>query len=179
MIGDRLRAWLWPALLGLVVALVAYQATLRRTPDVLMAAAERRLAKVGGVNAVAHAPLATDASRAVVRPSPDLAYSTCVFDLSKGPVTVDVAPVPARYWSLSVFDARTDVAFVRNNVEAQGQPIRVALVTPGQAAPAGYQPVTVSGGHGVALVRVLVDDRAQFAAIDAARRLSRCGVVTG
>ncbi|MEH3048259.1 DUF1254 domain-containing protein [Sphingomonas adhaesiva] len=171
-----LRPWLWPALLGVVVALIAYQATLRRTPNVLMAAAERRLAKVGGVNVFAHTPLATQRSRAVVRPSPDLAYSSCVFDLSKGVVTIDVAPVPARYWSLSVFDARTDVAFVRNNVETRGQPIRVALLTPGQVAPAGYQPVTVSGGHGVALIRVLVDDRTQFPAIDAARRGSRCGV---
>lgn len=179
MIRDRLRGWLGPILLALVVAFLAYQATLRRTPDVLMAAAERRLAKVGGVNAFAHTPLATQKSRAVVRPSPDLAYSSCVFDLSKGPVTIDVAPVPARYWSLSVFDARTDVAFVRNNVEAEGQPIRVALITPGQAAPAGYHAVAVPGGHGVALIRILVDDRALFPAIDAVRRLSRCGVVAG
>lgn len=179
MIRESLRPWWRPALLALVVALVAYQATLRRTPDVLMAAAERRLATVGGVNAFAHTPLATNRSRAVVRPSPDLAYSACVFDLSKGPVTIDVAPVPARYWSLSVFDARTDVAFVRNNVESKGGPIRVALVTDGQAAPADYQAVAVPGGHGVALIRILVDDRAQFPAIDTARRRSRCGAVAG
>lgn len=174
-----IRNWRWPIVAGLLVAALAYAVTLRRAPTMLMAAAERRLEKLDGVNRFAHAPLATAASRAVVRPSPDLAYSSCVFDASKAPVLVDVAPVPARYWSLSVFGANTDVAFVRNNVEAGNAPIRLALVTPGQAVPAGYTGVLMPGGHGVALVRILVDDRARFALVDQARRVSTCGVAAG
>lgn len=177
MIREWRERWLWPIVAAMVVALLAYNVALRQTPRLLMAAAERRLEKSGGVNRFAHLPLATSAARAVVRPSPDLAYSTCPFDLSKGPVTVTVAAVPATYWSLSVFDARTDVAFVRNNVEAGGRPIRIALVAEGQAAPAGYAPVVVPGGHGVALIRILIDDRTRFPAIDTARRASVCAAV--
>ncbi|WP_375248575.1 DUF1254 domain-containing protein [Sphingomonas sp.] len=177
MIRTTIQAWRWPLLLGLIVAAIAWQATLRRTPYVLMSAAEKRLGKMGGVNQMAHGPLADSASRAVVRPSPDLAYSTCVFDLSNGPVTVTAAPVPARYWSLSVFDARTDVAFVRNNVESQGAPIRIVLIRDGQTAPPGTTAVLVPGGHGIALIRILVDDRARFAMVDQARRASCCGPV--
>ncbi|MFY0010844.1 DUF1254 domain-containing protein, partial [Acinetobacter baumannii] len=87
----------------------------------------------------------------------DLLYSTCVYNVSQHPVLVDVEPVAAPYWSLSVFDRKTDVAFVRNNRQSGGAAIRVAILHVGQVAPAGYAPVTVLGSSGVALVRILID----------------------
>jgi len=170
-----IRRWGPPLLLGLVLAGAAYHVTLVQTPCLLMRFATHRVAGAAGYNALYQAPLATADSRAIVRPSPDLAYSSCPFDLSRGPVLIDVAPVPAPYWSLSVFDPRTDVAFVRNNIQAGGKPIRVALIgDSGGQAPTGYEPVLVKGDTGIALVRTLVDDRARFPQIDAARRVSRC-----
>lgn len=170
-----MRRWLLPLLFGLIVAGIAYEAALVATPRVLMAAAVRRVSALGGINVFRAAPLATASARTIVRPSPDLAYSSCVFDLTEGPVTIEVAPVPAPYWSLSVFDARTDVAFVRNNRGSGGGPIRIALANPGQNAPPGIETVRVEGARGIALIRILVEDRTRFAAIDAARRESRCG----
>ena len=168
------RHWLIAALLGLMAALIAYTQTVAHTPGFLMMAATKRIAALGQWNAMSFGPLATDQSRAIVRPSPDLAYASCPFDVSKGPVVVEALPVPAQYWSLSVFDDQTNVAFVRNNRQSAGQPIRVAIVKPGVAAPAGYEPVPVTGDRGIALIRILVADRAQFAPIDQARRLSNC-----
>jgi len=139
-----IRRWGPPLLLGLVLAGAAYHVTLVQTPRLLMRFATHRVAGAAGYNALYQAPLATADSRAIVRPSPDLAYSSCPFDLSRGPVLIDVAPVPAPYWSLSVFDPRTDVAFVRNNIQAGGKPIRVALIgDSGGPAPTGYEPVLV------------------------------------
>ncbi len=46
-------------------------------------------------------------SRGVVRPSPDLAYAICVYDLSNGPLKISVAPWDD-YWSLSLYAANTD-----------------------------------------------------------------------
>jgi len=174
-----LRRFLPPVLLGLILMAVAWHVTLVQTPRALMAAATHRIANAGsGFNTMTAAPLATSDSRMIVRPSPDLAYSSCPFDLSKGPVLVDVAAVPAPYWSLSVFDARTDVAFVRNNVQANGNPIRVALLgEKGGQAPPGYEPVPVKGDKGIALIRILIDDRARFPQIDAARQASSCKVL--
>ena len=170
-----MRRWLLPLLLGLVLAFVGYHIALAQFPRVLMDLATHRIAKGAGYNVMFAAPLATDKARAIVRPSPDLAYSSCPFDLSKGPLLIDVAPVPALYWSLAVFDPRTDVAFVRNNVQAGGKPIRIALIgDSGGQAPAGYEPVRINGDSGIALVRILVDDRARFPQIDAARRASSC-----
>jgi uncharacterized membrane protein len=170
-----MRRWALPLLVGAILALVAYQAALIATPPVLMRAALQRVERVGGVNVFRHPPIATAAARTIVRPSPDLAYSSCVFDLSEGPVAIEVAPAPAPYWSLSVFDARTDVAFVRNNRDSRGAPIRVALALAGQAVPAGVEAVRVDGARGIALIRILVESRDRFAAIDRARRASRCG----
>jgi uncharacterized membrane protein len=128
----------------------------------------------GGVNRFTHGPMATDRSRVIVRPSPDLAYSSCPFDLSDGPVAIDVAPAPAPYWSLSVFDGRTDVAFVRNNRDTKSGPIRIVLARNGQTAPAGVEVVRLGYDRGVALIRILVESRDRFPAIDAARRASIC-----
>lgn len=171
-----MRRWIFPLILGVVAALVAYQAALVSAPRFLMGAAIKRVGQ-GGMNQMTHAPLATDRSHAIVRPSPDLAYSSCPFDLSAGPVRIEVPPIPSAYWSLSVFDARTDVVFVRNNVETKGQGLDLALAS-GDAPPSGQGPtVRVKGNRGIALVRVLVEDRTAFAPIDAARRKASCGAV--
>lgn len=168
-----MRRWIDPLLLGAAFALVAWRVTLVETPRVVMARAVSRLGE-GGFNRFVHAPLATAAAHTIVRPSPDLAYSSCAFDLLKAPLVVTVMPVPSRYWSLSVFDAKTNVAFVRNNRQPSNGPIRLAIALGGQRVPAGLPVVRVGGRRGVALLRVLVEDRAGYAAIDAARRRSTC-----
>jgi len=169
-----MRRWAVPLLLGLILAVVGYTVMMVEFPRLLMGFATQRISKAGGYNTMFASPMATDKARAIVRPSPDLAYSSCPFDVSNGPVLVDVAPVSAPYWSLSVFDARTDVAYVRNNIDANGQPIRIAIALAGQPVPDGMQAVRVKDATGIALVRILVQNRAQFPAIDAARKKSSC-----
>ena len=168
-----MQRWLGPLLVGAIVAALTYQAALVATPRLLMTAAYNRIA-AGGANRFSFGPLATDKSRAIVRPSPDLAYASCPFDLTPGPLLINVPPVPAAYWSLSVFDAETNVAFVRNNVESADGPIRAAVALPGQPTPAGYPRVDVRRPRGIALVRILIEDRAVFPAIDRARRQASC-----
>lgn len=169
-----IRRWLPAVVIGLFAGLSAYMLTIAATPRVLMLLAGNRLAKPAGSNVFVHAPLADGSSRAVVRPSPDLAYSSCVVDVSDGPVAVTAAAVPSRYSSLSVFDRDTDVAFVRNNVETAGRPIAIVVARDGQPTPAGATVVRLAGTRGIALIRTLVEDRAGFAAIDHARRASVC-----
>ena len=168
-----MRRWWGPLIAGVVLGLVAYQIALVTAPRLLMAAALKRVG-AGGVNRMSHGPLATDRARTIVRPSPDLAYSSCPFDLSAGPLAITVPPIPARYWSLSVFDSRTDVAFVRNNGETGDRALSVVVARADQPTPLGATVVHVDGARGIALVRVLVDDRSGFAPIDAGRRAATC-----
>lgn len=171
------RRWVVPMLVGAVAAAVAWQGTLVATPFVLMKAAMKKIgqsASNGRANVFAFGPMATADRQPIVRPSPDLLYSTCVFDLSQGPVLVRVEPVPGHYWSLSIFDARTDVAAVRSDRDTGGQPAMLALHRPGQAVPAGWAPVALGYDKGIALIRILLADKSEFAAIDAIRRKSSC-----
>jgi uncharacterized membrane protein len=170
-----MRRWLLPILAGLVIAVIAWHVTLVAMPNLLMRMAIRRVATMsGGLNVMRHPRLADASSRAIVRPSPDLAYSSCAYDLSQGPLAIHVAPSPAPYWSLSVFDANTDVALVRNGIETNGGPIDVIVARTGQNVPSGPEAVRVNGTRGIALVRILVPTRAAFPAIDAARKASNC-----
>lgn len=169
-----MRRWLGPLLLGLVLAIVACQVALVNAPRLLMAAAVRRVSAQGGVNRMSFGPLATDKARAVVRPSPDLAYASCPFDLSAGPLLVEVPPVRAPYWSLSVFDARTDAVFVANNRDSDRGPIRLVVAFAGQSVPGNDRVVRLREATGIALVRVLVEDRARFVPLDAERRRASC-----
>ena len=169
-----IRRWGLATLCGLIAAVLAYQLTLVATPRFLMATALRRVEAAGGANGLRHPPMPTAHSRTIVRPSPDLAYSSCLFDLSGGPVLIEAMPVPAPYWSLSVFDDRTDSVFVRNNRDSRGRPVRIVIARPGQAVPRGVETVRVEGDRGIALIRMLVGTGEDYPAIDRARRASRC-----
>lgn len=177
-----IRNWLLPILTGLVVAVVAWQGTLIATPYVLMSAAMKRIGGAEGdgrANVFAFGQMATADRQPIVRPSPDLLYSSCVFDLSEGPVTVEVEPIPDHYWSVSIFDARTDVAAVRSDRDTGGKPAKLALVRKRTEAPAGYDPVVLNHDRGIALIRILLADRAELPVIDALRRKSTCHRIIG
>ena len=172
-----MRRWSFPIIVGLIFGIVAWQVTLIAMPEILMSLAIRRVAARGGINVFSHAPMATDAARAIVRPSPDLSYSSCPFDLSAGPVLIDATPVPAPYWSLSIFDAQTNAVFVRNDSDRRHRRIRLAIARAGQKVPAGIEVVRVKGDKGIALIRILVDTPASFAVIDNARQSAICRAI--
>jgi len=172
-----MRNWLGPLAFGLILAAVTAWAAIGAIPYGLMNVAMERLGQ-GGINTMSHGNLATPARQPVVRPSPDLAYSSCPYDLSAGPLAIDVTPVPGRYSSLSIFDAATDVIFVRNDVEAQGKPFRIVVARDGQAVPAGAEVVRTTHDRGIALVRLLLKDPKEIGALNAVRRQSTCATVT-
>jgi hypothetical protein len=170
-----MRQWIGPIAVGALVAAGSWHATLVATPYALMRAAINRLGEQGHTNAFVHGPPTRAERQPVVRPSPDLLYSICVFDLSDGPVRIDVPPIPGHYWSVSVFDARTDVAAVRSDRDTGGAPARLALALAGQPAPDGYELVQLAYARGIALVRVLVSGENDYQAVDPVRQQATCG----
>lgn len=166
--------WRGPLLVMLLVAVLSGLGAVIAIPRVIMGIAIDRVADSGGVNRMAYGALASPENQPVVRPSPDLAYSICSFDLSQGPVVVDVVPAPERYLSLSIFDARTDVIFVRNDVQAGGKPYRIALAAPGQMVPPGIEVVRSEFPEGIALIRLLLREPGELAQLQPVRKQSTC-----
>lgn len=169
-----MKNWIGPAAVALLAGAAGWHSGLALSTYGLMEGAIRRLADGTGVNVMKYGALPTPANQPVVRPSPDLAYSSCPYDLSDGPVLVKVVPVPGRYSSLSIFNARTDVVFVRNDQQAKEQPFEVVIAREGQQVPAGKQVVRVGYDRGIALIRLLLNSPSDIKALDPVRRQSSC-----
>lgn len=162
-----------------VVALGSYYAALAATPYALMRLAEAKLAKTAPINHFTHTPPVRAERQFVVRPSPDLLYSVCPYDLTAGPLEITAVPVAGRYSSISVFDARTDNAFVRNDEEMADKPMRVVLALEGQPVPTSVETVRVRYATGIVLQRVLLADPAEASAVDPIRQKAQCRTLAG
>lgn len=170
------------AVATLLIAALIHVATVWELPRVIMSKAMEKVAGDSQTNAFLHPPLATDAARGVVRPSPDLAYSICVLDLSASPVRVTV-PLTAPYTSVALYSAATDNYFVRNDRDAGDKALDVIVVAPGgakpAAAPAGVDIVEAPTAKGLVLVRHVVENAEAFPPLDAIRKTAICAPFEG
>jgi uncharacterized membrane protein len=164
---------------ALIVAMLVHLASLYAIPHLVMA---RALTKLGTANAmhIGHRPDAT--SRAVVRPSPDLLYAACPYDLSNGPLRVTAQIPHGTYWSISAFDSATNNFFVHNDSQTLGDSLEVLLMRRGQAWPplgnALERALLISPTtKGLILIRTLIDNDKNVAALQAALHKSTCETV--
>jgi len=170
------RNWKWIAA-TLAVAVIVHGASVLLLPRFIMMRTMAGMGRLAPVNTVMHAPQATASSRAVVRPSPDLLYSVCVYDLGAGggAVRVHTHDMPSSYWSVSVFDANTDNFYALNDRQAKTGAADFLLAAQGTSTESGGLPVVASPtNRGIVLFRTLVDSQADLAAIDAARHNAAC-----
>lgn len=172
--SRRVKFWLLVALFAAAI----HVATVMATPGMLMGKAMTRLSGGGkAVNTFVFGERTTQHSRRVVRPSPDLAYSSCAYDLSGGPIEVSAAPSPDDgYVSLSVFAANTDNIGVYDSIRSPDG-IRFVLAQDGQQVPSGVFVLRSPSARGLILDRRLAPDAATFAAVDQARRADRCAPI--
>lgn len=169
-----MKAWIGAAGVFLAAAAGAHLGVMAGAPRVIMDRAMDGLAPDGASNRMVLAPRATAANRVIVRPSPDLAYSVCVFDVAEGPVHLRAAPWDD-YMSLALYDADSN-NFWRANDSAMGPTgIEVVMVAKGAPKPETHLPIVVSPTtRGVVLVRRLAPNTDRFAAADAVRQLDLC-----
>ncbi|HUS25246.1 MAG TPA: DUF1254 domain-containing protein [Candidatus Binatia bacterium] len=126
-----------------------------------------------------HAPRADASARTVVRPSPDLLYTACVFDVSRRPLHI-TGPVPDSYASLSGFAANTDNFFALNDAavtaDASGRRrFDVVLArAPLAQLPPGARLVLSPTARGLVLFRTLIPDEATLPALLALQQQQAC-----
>jgi len=170
------RSWKWIAA-TLLVAAAVHIASLELLPRLIMLRTMAGITKMTATNSILHAPRATWRSRGVVRPSPDLLYSICIYDLSAadGAVRVHTNDMPNTYWSVSVFDANTNNFYAVNDIQANDRAADFLLAAPGAPVEnGGLAVVAAPTDRGIVLFRTLVADEPDLAEIDAARRHAGC-----
>tara|TARA_R110002049_G_scaffold21045_29_gene77471 strand:+ start:5116 stop:5637 length:522 start_codon:yes stop_codon:yes gene_type:complete len=128
-----------------------------------------------GDNQLAVSELPDEDFRTVVRPSPDLFYASCFYNLENGPVVIE-APIPPRYWSMQFYQMNTDnfagITNQRDERDRVGSTVNVTLIGADESAEGFTGEVIRSPTQrGVMLLRAsAIGDRAeQRAALLASR----------
>lgn len=96
----------------LVLAAIMHFGAVYSLPYVIMT----RVMSRAPANVMQHSLPTDAASRAIVKPAPDLLYSLCSYDLSKGDVKVTVAPYHT-YWSVGFYAANSDNFHISKEVK--------------------------------------------------------------
>lgn len=157
-------------LIAAAVSVPAFLTTAWAMPQIIMFVAMGRFASIAGPNQMFHAPPPTHESREVVTPSPDLAYSVCVFDLSDGPVQVIADYPEGAYWSISAYADNTDNFFIANDQTTDGPPSRFVFTTKSD----GGDMIVSPSRRGVILLRHHIADQGAITLINERRRNSIC-----
>ena len=171
-----MKSWPYLTATTLILAGIIHLTAILVWPSFVMSRLTAGLAENTGVNTPNHADRPTSDSRTVVRPSPDLIYTICAFDVSKQALRIS-APVPAdTYFSLSMFGDDTDNFFVVNDSQLNQATVEVVLVkTPDQVSGLGGAPIVIAPSDtGVVLFRTLIASEDRFSELDAARRQATC-----
>lgn len=165
--------------MGLVlgIAIASHFMFVAALPSALMSVLIAGASRAEGTNVLSHADKITPESRTVVRPAPDLAYSTCAFDVSGGAVLVTLNQ-STTYASLSLFADDTVNFFALNDQAVRGKEAKVVIVRAGDRTtiiPPGAIRVEAPSNRGLALWRRVIPSPGAWPMIDEQRREVRCG----
>jgi len=168
--------WLkWIAFVALLAAAV-HIAAVAYAPNAVM---WRVMSLMGarGTNTIVHTERATAERRTIVKPSPDLLYSHCVYDVTRSPVKITTTAPAGTYWSVALYASNTDNFFVLNDREAGAKPATVILLGKDQTLPAqpeGAVIVSPPSPRGLVLFRTLINDDTREPELDRERREAKC-----
>lgn len=177
-----MRHVILPTILFVGVGILAHFATLHIVPGAIMSTAMERMEASGLTHhQFALAPRATPQSQTVVRPSPDLAYSVCLFDLTKGDALQVRVGAYDNYTSVSFFDDRTN-NFASVRVGENGDPTsgsNILLVAPGGTASgvSGAQ-IEAPSERGIILIRRLAPTQADYERVVSTSSSDSCELVS-
>jgi uncharacterized membrane protein len=160
----------------LAAAALGYFAVLHLIPRRIMARVMGMMGKLNGINRFFHGKRPTAKARTIVRPAPDLIYSSLIYDLGQGRLRLS-GELPPGYWSLSLYAANSDNFFVLNDRELADRRFDVCLASGAATAPEGSRLVNCPGPKGIALIRMFVPNDGAIAAIVEAQKAYRAEIL--
>jgi len=176
--SERTRQrWTWIGV-TLLVAMLVHLGTLYAIPRMVMRRVMRRMGTPNEIH-IGGRPRA--GRKGIARPSPDMLYASCPFDLSSGPLLVTAHVPHSTYWSVSAFDSATNNFFVRNDRQVIGDSFELVLMRHGQTQPPVTAPehaiVFAPTRSGVVLFRTVIDDEKNLPALAALLHQDHCETV--
>jgi len=157
----------------ILLAALVHVATVWLIPQRVMSRTLDRASENAGINQLYHAPRVTAESRSIVRPSPDLAYSVCAFDLSRAPIRLAV-PRAADYISIAGYADNTDNFMVVNNTAFPEAGWNGWIATEPQASSMQGNVVISPSSKGIVLIRRLVRSPDGWPAVNSERDQMSC-----
>jgi uncharacterized membrane protein len=172
-----MKGWVKALLATLALAVLIHAAVILTLPYVVMGVA-MGMDTVGGaapVNEEFHAPRVDASLRDSPKPSPDLLYTICNFDVSERPLRV-TAELPEFYWSFSLYARNADNVFVVNDREVEGSNYEAYVVGPStqERPPDGANVISSPSDRGLALFRTLIPGEDYFQEAKEVQRQSGC-----
>jgi uncharacterized membrane protein len=147
-------------------------------PKVIMIKVMEGLAERGaGVNTMTRNGPPDPYRQLVVRPSPDLLYSTCVYDLDGGPLRINIGPTNG-YLSVSFYDHITNNYETLTGDLITQQRSNIILVQKGQDASSGPHVITSPSEKGLVLVRRRISGKDSLPDMQAAQANDACATLT-
>lgn len=174
-----MKSWIKWIVATIVLAVLVHLIVVKIYPNIIMGAVTKKLEKVyKGTNRLIYAPPTTDKSRNVVRPSPDLLYSACVYDVSENPIRI-TAKVPDTYWSISFYESNTDNFFVKNDRQVKSRDVAFILVGKGgKVTDAGdAEVIEAPTDKGFFIIRMLVKDEAKISDLIEVQKQATCNPI--
>ena len=160
----------------LAAIVVGHLAVLYGAPGIIMHSAMTAMEQRGlPQHGFKLAPRMTPQTQRVVRASPDIAYSICLFDFSDGvdAVEIEMAAWPD-YSSLSLYDARTN-----NFLTFRGEGERFAMrLLPPLSEPEGFS-IPAPTKRGIVLIRRLAPNEADYRAVEKIAVKDSCRAIRG
>jgi uncharacterized membrane protein len=174
-----MKSWIKWIVATVILAVIIHLIVVKMYPNIIMGAVTGKLEKVyQSTNKLMHSPPTTDKSRSVVRPSPDLLYSVCVYDVSKNPIKI-TAKVPNTYWSISFYESNTDNFFVKNYRQVTSRDVAFILVSKGKSVPdaGGAEVIEAPTDKGFFIIRMLVKDESRINELIEVQKQATCNPV--
>jgi len=171
-----MKKWiLWTVLATFLFAVIVHIALVSYIPykamDTVMNVRFKDLPR----NTMVSSPPTTEQSRNVVRPSPDILYSICMYDVSKKPLLF-TCHLPDGYWSASFYADNTDNFFVINDRQAKAKTVEILLVGKNMSVPDPGKTIIVKAqsDKGLALIRMIVPDEKSLPGLIEVQKQTTC-----
>ena len=174
-----MKKWiLWTFMATLLFAVIVHIAVVSYVPYKAMDIVMNQRFKDYPRNMVLPSPPTDADSRSVVRPSPDILYSICIYDVSKKPLLFNCV-LPDGYWSASFYADNTDNFFVINDRQATSKTVKILLVGKNMPVPEAGDAIVVKAqsDKGLALIRVIVPDEKSLPGLVDVQKQSTCSQV--